>query len=508
MRSKSHLFSYLILTYFILLWGGNAHSQGNADIVEYKGSQYYVYEVDLQKSNLQLTKAAHFSEVEKIYRQRNRTMVFGMNAGIFHATKKPVGLLVENGILKSPLNTKEGKGNFYLKPNGVFYFTNDSCGILPTEKYSSVTKMVSFATQSGPMLLTDGQINTLFNEESKNTFIRNGVGMISKSSLVFAMSTTPVNFYTFANFFRERYGCQNALYLDGTISAFYATELGLTQTNRSSFASIISDSSPITSSKTETISDKEIPMEIEETEITKEYSAEGLVLINNYINRENGKSFRVCKVDLNSYRLDFFMPKKYVQGKVFHMKKNIPYFSNWKVYMSGIESPMQTHRPVGLYIENGKKRSEYSAANKGVGNFYDYTENGILSISQDYSISICNNESFIPKNVKHAVQAGPFLLKDGVINHDINNSVQNFRSGIGLIDGKTAILVKSNEKVTFQELASTFKAFKSQDALYCQTGSNALLNDRWYQLGREEDPLNSGSGYKVEAKIPFLFIVH
>ena len=39
--------------------------------------------------------------------------------------------------------------------------------------------------------------------------------------MVFAISETPVNFHTFARLFRDRIGCRNALYLDGTISQFY-----------------------------------------------------------------------------------------------------------------------------------------------------------------------------------------------------------------------------------------------------------------------------------------------
>ncbi|MFC6592154.1 hypothetical protein ACFP81_09170 [Deinococcus lacus] len=36
------------------------------------------------------------------------------------------------------------------------------------------------------------------------------------------VSETPVNFYSFATFFRDRLRCPDALYLDGTISAYAA----------------------------------------------------------------------------------------------------------------------------------------------------------------------------------------------------------------------------------------------------------------------------------------------
>ena len=65
------------------------------------------------------------------------------------------------------------------------------------------------------------RISPDFLEDSKNLQIRSGVGVRKDGTIVFAISRLQVNFYTFASLFLEDLRCPNALYLDGTISAFY-----------------------------------------------------------------------------------------------------------------------------------------------------------------------------------------------------------------------------------------------------------------------------------------------
>ena len=43
---------------------------------------------------------------------------------------------------------------------------------------------------------------------------------------VFAISNQPVTFYRFASLFRDALHCDNALFLDGSVSALYAPNLG------------------------------------------------------------------------------------------------------------------------------------------------------------------------------------------------------------------------------------------------------------------------------------------
>ncbi|HLZ87325.1 MAG TPA: phosphodiester glycosidase family protein [Puia sp.] len=162
--------------------------------------------------------------------QRHKKLVFAMNGGMFRADNSPVGLFVQRGITVTPMDTAAGEGNFYLQPNGVFYLTRDrKAGICPAKAFRD-TGQITYATQSGPMLLIGGAFHPAFRKGSANVNIRNGVGILPDHTLLFALSTEPVNFYDFAAYFKSR-GCLDALYLDGFVSRAYLPEKDWTQTD-------------------------------------------------------------------------------------------------------------------------------------------------------------------------------------------------------------------------------------------------------------------------------------
>jgi uncharacterized protein YigE (DUF2233 family) len=148
---------------------------------------------------------------------------FAMNGGMYTPVNSPQGLFIENTITQTPLDTLPGSGNFYMKPNGVFYLTSDNVAFICTTPEFTPSEKITFATQSGPMLLIDGEIHPAFKNGSANLNIRNGVGVLPDSRVVFAVSTEPVNFYDFAMFFKKL-NCKNALYLDGFVSRTYFPE--------------------------------------------------------------------------------------------------------------------------------------------------------------------------------------------------------------------------------------------------------------------------------------------
>jgi uncharacterized protein YigE (DUF2233 family) len=153
---------------------------------------------------------------------KNKELLFATNGGMYDQKYAPIGLYIENGKQIKRLNMAAGPGNFHLKPNGVFYITNSNkAGVSVTENF--VDKDIKFATQSGPMLLIDGNLHSAFKEGSTNLNIRNGVGILPNGDVIFVISKVPVNFYDFANFFKAR-NCQNALYLDGFVSRAYIPE--------------------------------------------------------------------------------------------------------------------------------------------------------------------------------------------------------------------------------------------------------------------------------------------
>lgn len=152
-----------------------------------------------------------------------------MNGGMFRKDNSPQGLFVEDGKTIAPLDIADGNGNFYLKPNGVFYISkNNVAAISTTQDFRNGN--IRYATQSGPMLVTGGQIHPAFKEGSANVNIRNGVGILPDGKVVFAMSKTEINFYDFAKYFRDL-GCKNALYLDGFVSKTYLPEKNWKQTD-------------------------------------------------------------------------------------------------------------------------------------------------------------------------------------------------------------------------------------------------------------------------------------
>jgi uncharacterized protein YigE (DUF2233 family) len=153
-----------------------------------------------------------------------------MNGGMYKYDNSPQGLFIENKKTITPLDTSNGNGNFYLKPNGVFYVTTNNIPIICTTTKFYDDGQINYATQSGPMLLIDGQMHPVFKEGSTNLNIRNGVGILPDNEIVFAMSKKEINFYDFANYFKGL-GCKNALYFDGLVSRTYLPEKEWTQTD-------------------------------------------------------------------------------------------------------------------------------------------------------------------------------------------------------------------------------------------------------------------------------------
>jgi uncharacterized protein YigE (DUF2233 family) len=160
--------------------------------------------------------------------KKQKKLLFAMNAGMYKQDNSPQGLYIENHKIITQIDTTSGNGNFYLKPNGVFYLSTDNTpGISTTTSFADNGK-VKYATQSGPMLVIDGQIHTAFKQGSTNLNIRNGVGILPDNKIIFAMSKIEINFYDFAEYFKKM-GCKNALYLDGLVSRTYLPEQNWTQ---------------------------------------------------------------------------------------------------------------------------------------------------------------------------------------------------------------------------------------------------------------------------------------
>jgi uncharacterized protein YigE (DUF2233 family) len=139
----------------------------------------------------------------------------------------PVGLYVEEGREFVRANTSAGPGNFHMRPNGVFYVTGEVAGVLETRSFIKQSPQVDFATQSGPLLVRDGEVNARFVQYGGSRKYRAGVGSRDPNLVVFAISESEVSFDEFARLFRDKLRCKNALFLDGgSATSFYSPVLG------------------------------------------------------------------------------------------------------------------------------------------------------------------------------------------------------------------------------------------------------------------------------------------
>jgi uncharacterized protein YigE (DUF2233 family) len=190
--------------------------------------------VDLLHENLQLfwrdgsgRPYRQFSTLRDALSGQGKKLVFAVNGGMYQPDFSPVGLFVADRRELVPLNRHTGSGNFSQQPNGVFLVDGNSARVMTTDEYGREKPNPVFATQSGPMLVHEGEITTsaVMSPDSQWRKIRNGVCAPSPDSVVFVISEFPVTFYEFAGYFRDHLHCREALYLDGSISSLYAPRL-------------------------------------------------------------------------------------------------------------------------------------------------------------------------------------------------------------------------------------------------------------------------------------------
>ena len=204
---------------------------------KYTDDRFVSYIVDTKKQDIKLywkdDNQKNFKSILNLKTwldNKHQELLFAMNGGMYKQDNSPQGLFIENQRTLTPLDTTSGNGNFYLKPNGVFYITTNNIPFICRTANFADNGQIKYATQSGPMLIIDGQIHPAFNEGSTNLNIRNGVGILPDNKIIFAMSKKEINFYDFANYFKSL-GCNNALYLDGLVSRTYLPEKKWTQTD-------------------------------------------------------------------------------------------------------------------------------------------------------------------------------------------------------------------------------------------------------------------------------------
>jgi uncharacterized protein YigE (DUF2233 family) len=196
----------------------------NCRDLEFEGAGHIVCEIDSRRDDVSLhlrdPDGKPYGSLEAL--ARDVPFAFAMNAGMYHEDMSPVGLHVEEGVERAPLNLANGEGNFFMKPNGVFYVDREGrAGVMESGAYAAARPDVRVATQSGPMLVIDGEVHPRFEQNGTSRYIRNGVGVCTDGRVVFAISRGEVSLGSFARLFRDGLACPNALFFDGAISALH-----------------------------------------------------------------------------------------------------------------------------------------------------------------------------------------------------------------------------------------------------------------------------------------------
>ncbi|MEZ5894912.1 MAG: phosphodiester glycosidase family protein [Parvularculaceae bacterium] len=224
---------FLAAIFFLAAGGANAACEKR----NFADATYAVCVFDPQTEDIRLflndadgAPYGDFNAVNAALALRGERLAFAMNAGMYHKDRTPVGLYVEAGAEQQRISTRDGPGNFHMLPNGVFWIWAEDghrgAHVRTTQVYlKAAHDALAYATQSGPMLVIDGEVHPRFLPQSDSFKRRNGVGVRENGAVVFAISDEPVRFYDFARLFRDELKTPNALYLDGTISRLYAPDL-------------------------------------------------------------------------------------------------------------------------------------------------------------------------------------------------------------------------------------------------------------------------------------------
>ena len=113
----------------------------------------------------------------------------------------------------------------------------------------------------------------------------------------------------------------------------------------------------------------------------------------------------------------------------------------------------ESYAPLGLYIENGQQKVALNLAS-GEGNFF-IRPGGVFYVAGD-KVGIVRLDAFkASKDIQFAVQSGPMLMENGVINPRIHPNVasRKIRNGVGINKHGNAVFLLSQQATNFYDFA-------------------------------------------------------
>jgi uncharacterized protein YigE (DUF2233 family) len=253
----------------VMLTGGfasllNAAEREGVEVIEKQSVRFLIWRVDkayLGRLEMHWLDAkgqplASFGGLRDHLAGQGWEIEFATNAGIYERGPKPCGLTVCQGKEVVALNLRDGEGNFYLKPNGVFYVDDKGdAGVMEAAAFGRAGIKPRIATQSGPMLRSRGVIHPVFDPHSKNLRQRSAVGVRkADGQVVFVMTDRAdaamrtVSFHALASLFWEL-GCEDALFLDGDLSDYAVNPTATTVFRPQTYAAMFALVKPNTARK-------------------------------------------------------------------------------------------------------------------------------------------------------------------------------------------------------------------------------------------------------------------
>ena len=172
-------------------------------------SQLHAFRIDLQHYRLALALAEDYQKNMSVARelaQRQQALI-AVNGGFFTPRQKPLGLRIQQGVVRYPLKNTSWWGIFYLMQRQAHIVALGEFKLHPD---------IDMAVQAGPRLLIHGKIPSL-----KAGFAERSVLGIDRKGRVILLSTenAPMQTRQLAILLRDVFACQEAINLDGGTSA-------------------------------------------------------------------------------------------------------------------------------------------------------------------------------------------------------------------------------------------------------------------------------------------------
>jgi uncharacterized protein YigE (DUF2233 family) len=208
---------------------------------------------------------------------------------------------------------------------------------------------------------------------------------------------------------------------------------------------------------------------------------------------DDGASYTVCAFDTRADSIRLFLAdeKNETFGSFSALASDLARRGETLAFAMNAGMYGEDHRPIGLYIEDGKTEKRANTAS-GAGNFH-MKPNGVFWV-QGARAGVAETQRFLKERLRpaYATQSGPMLVSGGRINpriHD-NGTSEKIRNGVGVRDGHIVAFAISNRPVTFHAFAHLFRErLKCPDALFLDGSISGLYapslgrHDRFRPMG-------------------------